>query len=346
MLGIVQLRAVPLVRRDTTSVQVGTDPRWAVLLADLSPGAARALAALPAGATERALVAALDAERVAATERAAVLAHLAAAHLLVPAPRAVPAPGAGDQRAWSLLAADGDPAPSLTRRARAHVRVVGLGRTAAVLVATLAAAGVGTLELDDPGPVEPSDAGFGGLGPGDVGARRDRALAAAVHAARPDVRVLAARPGTPRATDLVVLVDRLAADPVGHQPLVDQGVAHLSVLLREASVLVGPLVVPGSGACLGCLDRHRADADPAWPTVAAQLLARRGGPAEESALATIAGGLAAAQVLAHLDGRPVAVRDAALEVALPDLAVRTQTWAPHPECGCGAHVAAGGAPTA
>jgi bacteriocin biosynthesis cyclodehydratase domain-containing protein len=338
----VQLRAVPLVRRDTTTVQVGTDPRWAVLLAELSPGAARALGALPAGASERTLHAALDAERVPVAERDAVLAHLQAAHLLVPAPRAVPAPGAGDQRAWSLLAADGDVSASLTRRARAVVRVVGLGRTAAVLVATLAAAGVGTLELDDPGPVEPADAGFGGLTPGDVGARRDRALAAAVHAARPDVRVGAARRGLARVPDVVVLVDRLVADPVGHVPLLDQDVVHLSVLLREASVLVGPLVVPGASACLTCLDRHRADADPGWPAVAAQLVARRTGPAEESALATVAGGLAAAQVLAHLDGRTSATRDGALEVALPDLAVRTQTWAPHPSCGCGAHVAAGG----
>src|SRR5690606_22637593 len=44
--------------RSPTHVQIGTDPRWAVTLTDLSPSAARALRSLPSGADVRALRAA------------------------------------------------------------------------------------------------------------------------------------------------------------------------------------------------------------------------------------------------------------------------------------------------
>jgi len=331
----VQLRTLPVVRRDTTTVQVGTDPRWAVALADLSPPAARALAALPAGATDRAVLAALRDERVAGDEARAVLDHLAAAHLLVPPPQ--PAPEQPDARAWSLLDAGGDGTSVLAARSGARVRVSGLDRVGAVVAHTLAMAGVGTLELDDAAPVGPQDVGFGGVSERDLGEHREVAVARAARADRPHLRTLAP---VGRPPDVVVLVDRGVADPVRHTPLRDAGATHLSVVVREASVLVGPLVVPGSTSCLTCVELHRADADPAWPMVAAQLVADRtvAGLVAETTLATIAGALTAAQVLAHLDGRPCLARDAALEVALPLGVPRRQQWLPHPACGCGSHV--------
>lgn len=340
-----QLRALPVVRRDTTTVQVGTDPRWAVALADLSPSAARALVALPTGAPDRVVLAALREERVTDDEARAVLDHLAAARLLVTAPQPTAQTEQPDARAWSLLDAGGDGTSVLAARARARVRVSGLDRVGAVVAHTLAAAGLGSLELDDATPVGPQDVGFGGVSERDLGDPREVAVARAARADRPHLRTLAA---ADRAPDLVVLVDRGVADPVRHTPLRDAGAAHLSVVVREASVLVGPLVVPGRTACLTCLELHRADADPAWPMVAAQLVADRtvAGLVPETTLAAVSGALAAAQVLAYLDGRPCPTRDAALEVALPLAVPRAQQWLPHPDCGCGSHVYAVGQGTA
>jgi hypothetical protein len=337
----VQLRALPLIRRDTTTVQVGTDPRWAVVLADLSPSAARALTSLPVGATRRALDAALRAERVTRDEGEAVAAHLSAAHLLVPAVAPVAPSDSPDVRAWSLLDVDGEGAAVLSARSRTRVRVCGLDRIGAVVAHTLATSGVGTLELDDPAPVGPADVGFGGLTERDLGEPRELAVARAVRAARPRVRTVAAAGRSP---DLVVLVDAGVADPVRHTPLRDADVPHLSVVLREASVLVGPLVVPGRTACLTCVELHRTDADPAWPVIAAQLVADRAvtSLAAESTLAAMAGAWAAGQALAHLDGRACATYDAAVEVALPLGLPRAQQWLPHPSCGCGSHVAGAG----
>lgn len=309
-----------------TRVRIGMDPRWSVVLEDLSPSAARALATLPRGADdERSVRAAMRRESVPPDEAAAVLAHLRDALHLVPART----PDSPDTTAWGLLAADGDGAAVLERRRAAAVRVCGLGRLGAAVATTLAAAGVGRLELVDDAPVTRHDVGPSGARLPDVGSPRVSAVARALHDVAPGVQT----PPAGGAVDLVVLVEQHVTDPAAHRPLVTDAVAHLSVVAREASVLVGPLVRPGVTPCLRCLDLHRTDADPDWPTLAAQL-ACRAGDAVESVLAAVAGPLAAAQALAFLDGRTATVEGATLEVPLPDAVPRLARWATHPACGC------------
>ena len=329
--GDVRLRpGVRVLWRGPTTVQLGTDERWAVALTDLEPAAVRALHALPPAAEVRVVADRLAREGVPEDDAAAVLRHLRAAGLLVPTPPS-PEPGP-DATAWALLAADGDGAAHATRRGAALVRVVGLGRVGAVVATTLAAAGVGALELEDDARVGRHDVGLGGLGAGDLGLLRTAAVERAVRDAAPGVRL--PRRGR-RAPDLVVLVETDVADPLRYRPLLADDVPHLSVVVREASVLVGPLVVPGRTACLRCVDLHRADADPGWPALAAQLaLPRPDDRGVETLLAAAAGALAAAQAVAHLDGRRAAAHDGALELRLPDVVPRSLTWPPHPRCGC------------
>lgn len=320
-----RLRArLPVLWHGPTEVRLGTDPRWAVVLSDLSPSAARALAALPDGADERGIRAGLRGEQVADDEADAVLQHLTAARLLVDAP----SHDSADAATWALLESDGDGAAVLAAREAGTVRVCGLGRLGASLVATLAQAGVGRIELDDESPVTRHDVGWAGLGA--VGGPRSRAVARLVHEVAPTVRTSAPAGVHP---DLVVLVEHDVADPTRHRPLMTDGVTHLSVVIREASVLVGPMVRPGRTPCLRCADLHRSAADPRWPTVAAQLAVRREQP-EETLLAAIAGPLAAAQVVAVVDGRRSAVEGASIELCLPDLSPRRLEWDTHPECGC------------
>jgi len=137
--------------------------------------------------------------------------------------------------------------------------------------------------------------------------------------------------------DLVVLVERAAADPTRGDRLLAADLPHLSVVVRETSVVIGPLVVPGRSACLRCLDLHRTERDPQWPLVLAQLLAPadRRVPHEETALAQVAAGVTALQVLGHLDGHgaPACV-GATLEVELPDGLACRRPWPAHPSCGC------------
>lgn len=318
-----------LLWRSPTQVQLGTDPRWAATLTDLSPSLTRALRGLAPGTPIRTLRDDLAHQDVPPAEVDTLVEHLRAARLVVDGP---PCDGSADAVAWSLLSADGDGAAVLARRARATVRFSGLGRLGTGLASIVAAAGVGVVELDDARRVGPQDIGAGGLTARDIGARRAAAAARVVHDAAPGVRTAA--PGR-RAVDLVVLVEHGVADPVRYRTLVDDDIAHLSVVVREASVLVGPLVVPGRTACLRCADLHRADRDPAWAVLAAQLAGSGRGPSgEETSMAAVAAALAAAQVLAHLDGRPGAVLDASLEIRLPDLVPGRVSRPVHPDCGC------------
>ncbi len=313
--------------RGMTQLQIGTDPRWSIALSDLSPAAARCLAGLPAGSDLRVLRSRLTAAGSGAEEIEAIVGHLGRAALLVE-PTA-PRPTTPDALAWSLV--DG-PGAGPAARDRFVVRVEGLGRLGLRVAAALATAGVGALDLVDPGGVTVGDVEAGGYRAQDVGAPRVSAAARVLHDAVPRLRLV--RPVRPPA--LVVLVERHVADPVRHRELLGEDVPHLSVLVREASALVGPLVRPGRGPCLRCVELHRADADERWPAVAAQLVATRtplvGG--EEVTVAAIASGLAAAHVLAYLDGRGDMPLGTAEEVRVPDVLPRRLTWGTHPECGC------------
>jgi bacteriocin biosynthesis cyclodehydratase domain-containing protein len=137
--------------------------------------------------------------------------------------------------------------------------------------------------------------------------------------------------------DLVVLIEHGAADAGRADQLVSSDVPHLSVVVREDNVVVGPLVRPGDGPCLRCLDLHRGDRDCEWPSVLTQVLNPTADvpQPEETAVSILAAGLAALQVLGHLDGvgEPAAA-GATLEVELPDGLIARRAWPAHPRCGC------------
>ncbi|MBT1002955.1 ThiF family adenylyltransferase [Paenarthrobacter sp. DKR-5] len=237
-----------------------------------------------------------------------------------------------------------DGAAVLRRRAAASVCVTGLGRTGAALAQHLASAGVGTILLDDPRPVLPKDLGAASFGPAELGMPRAAAVRRRLAQLAPAVSARIRHPGAPlpsrAAPGLEVIVGSEVVPAAERERLLASGRPHLAVLLREQDSIVGPLVVPGATACLDCIERQRADADEAWPAVAEQL-ARDAGSGEESALAAATAGLAALQVLLHLDGlhRP-ATWSAVLRLRSADGAPSLEPCAPHPRCWCRFQLAA------
>ena len=135
----------------------------------------------------------------------------------------------------------------------------------------------------------------------------------------------------------MVLAEVRDAEPAA--TLVRERIPHLAAAAAEAVGVVGPLVSPGRSACLRCLDLTRAERDPAWPLILAQVAGSRLEPqACDTVLAAGVAALAAAQALLFIDtGRPAAaVRNGTLELAVPDWQWRRRTWLPHPRCTCGA----------
>ena len=331
-----------LLWRAPGEVQIGTDSRWAVRLSGLTDAEVDVLTEAEPGATLESLRSSAARHGLEAARIDALLRALDEARVVCPIPPRPPTAGSatllsgavGDARAWSAVLEDGDGGAHLRARSARSVGIAGLGRLGLQIAVVLAAAGVGTVLLQDDDLVTSADLGVGGYLPRDVGSSRTEAAHRIVHDASAVVRTRAPARTEP---DLLVLVEHGAADPARSRLSMATGIPHLSVVVREASVLVGPLVVPGVTPCLRCVDLWRADADERWGVVVAQLAARARprGP-EESSLAAVAGSLAAAQALAHLDGRVPTVRGAGLEVSLPEAVPRVRSWTMHPDCGCGA----------
>jgi hypothetical protein len=339
--------ALRRVWRDASTLQLGVDPSRAVVISGLDHSCAALVDALDGTRERRDVLATASQLGVAPSrarellgllERSGVLDDASADRRLLAAlsqqerDRLAP-----DLAAASLVRGSNDGGVAvLARRRSAVVAVHGASRVGASVTTLLAAAGVGTLVVDDPDLVVAADVTPAGADPGALGATRaDGALRAARRLA-PGLR--RSLPRGRREPDLVVLSP--ARDGLGDLPdrLVGRGVAHLFARVRDVTGVVGPLVLPGRSSCARCHDLHRADRDPAWPSVAAQLTdtgRHRVAPCDV-VLATAVAAQAATQVLAFLDGDPAPPAvDGTIEIAQADGRVRRRGWTIHPLCGCG-----------
>jgi bacteriocin biosynthesis cyclodehydratase domain-containing protein len=113
-------------------------------------------------------------------------------------------------------------------------------------------------------------------------------------------------------------------------------------MASEAIGVVGPLVRPGGTACLRCLDLARAERDPAWPLVLAQVTGRDPDPSGcDPILEATVAAQAAAVAVAVADRAPLALAavNGTLELVLPAWQWRRRSWRPHPGCACGSRAA-------
>ncbi|WP_405529175.1 TOMM precursor leader peptide-binding protein [Streptomyces avidinii] len=233
----------------------------------------------------------------------------------------------------------------IAARRAIRVRVRGSGRVGAVIAAVLAGAGVGRVEVLDGGRVEPADVAPGGLDPASVGRPRAESAGRLVRESAPGRAPRAGEDeGAEPALALVVVAPRdglhaWAPDPDTAADWVGAGIPHLYAGVLEGTGLVGPLVLPGTTACAGCMERDRVDRDAAWPRMLVQWRSahrRRAAAPCDLGLSTAVAGLAAAHALAFLDGRLPASTAARWEAALPTLHWEHTPLLPHPDCPCGA----------
>lgn len=325
--------------RDAQTVQLGTDPRRAVILEFADPALVRVLDLLDGTRTEAMIVreaAAFGIPGSAATTLLGILRDGGLAvevHTIVPP--SLPEPvrrRLAPEIAALALRGDTPPASALRRRAAARVLVTGYSRLAVPIAAALAEAGVGHVDPALSGRTRLDDAVLGGLLPADTNRPRGLAAAEAVTRTAPAAHVGPLRDGT--ATFAVqVGAPRpagLAASAYGRRRI-----PHLAVDVRDGVAIVGPLVPPAGSPCLGCLDLHRRDRDPAWPALAAQLSTGPDAPPPCSVATLLtAVGYAVDEVLTYLDGRPPQTVGTTIEIAGPGRE-RRRTWAPHPVCDCG-----------
>lgn len=137
--------------------------------------------------------------------------------------------------------------------------------------------------------------------------------------------------GADAAAVLVVVAHRVVP-PAFAAALMRADRSHLPIVLAPGSADVGPLITPGESACLACLAAERRDADPAWPTLAAQLVGRTADPVDASVLWEA--GIVAGRILTASELHPAAGHDRSLTVRAGSLHRALRTHRPHAECWC------------
>lgn len=292
----------PVLWRCTGESQIGAEPGLAVVVEGLSPAEQTFLDRLPADLSPGDVYQTARWSEVPVDRARDIVARLDAAGVLTDDG---PAPDEDDLVYWERL--DAAPRERLTALRDAVVGVVGEAEPARELLGLLAETGVRTLLPED----EELSRWVGGI---DPPVRR---------------RVpLGTRP------DLVVSVGAHLVEPVLARSLTSADIPHLPVVVREVSTRVGPLLVPGSPPCPGCLDLRERDADPHWPSVATQLRVAPA-PRVERLLLHQAATLAARAVIDVLTGRAEAWRGRSVEVSALDPVGVERLWRPHPDCLCG-----------
>lgn len=129
--------------------------------------------------------------------------------------------------------------------------------------------------------------------------------------------------------------------PLGSQVLpprlnsyfLQQNFNFLPVLARDGGWLIGPLTVPGLSQCSTCLDLYLSEADPAWPTLATQLLCQPVAASSQN-VATHCINIVAQVASSFFSGSGHWL-GRYLEFSQTDLVGFSQVLSPHPECGCG-----------
>jgi hypothetical protein len=293
--------------RDRDTIQIGVDPRRAVALTGV--GAAAAMIGLLDGSRDRAeLIAAAEQLGLPAELAERVLALLAAAGVLVDYPAAVLRTLPPELRPLLL--------PELAAAALAGQHGDG-GAQVLARRATVSVPVCGT------GPLP-------------------RAIADVLTASGVAALVSLGVPEGDEAASLMVLTSSQPSLSQAADRLRRAGITHLAASAGEAIGTVGPLVRPGVTACLRCVDMTRADRDPAWPLILAQLAGRQPEPAAcDAALVAAVAAQAAAQALQFID-RPAATgpaEGATLELVQPGWQWRRRAWPPHPACICRASTA-------
>jgi len=293
--------------RDDATLQFGLDPDRAVVVTDLEPPVARFIDTLTGATDLQDTLARAEADGVDGDTAANVLKVLADAGVLddadadagplrslTPIERERLAP---DLAARALISTEpGTGLRALRVRRNATVRVTSSNRVGSAVATLLAGSGVGHLVLTDQRPAVGTDIGPAGLRAVDVGHPRTVGMRRVLTELAPSTRLTQRTTHRP---DLVVIAADDEPDRAAAIELVRDGIPHLVVGVRETVGVVGPFVIPGSTACLHCLDLHRTDLDPGWPALLAQANSAACADSVEVNLSTLVarpGGAARAQL--------------------------------------------------
>jgi hypothetical protein len=241
-------------------------------------------------------------------------------------------------RASLLNSADG--ATVLMERKFRTVHVDDLSGAGLALTLGLASAGIGRVVSHDQSVVEAQDLGPSAYPSQLLGKPKLEAVKALLASSPNQMSVVAGHRLTARnleAIDCAVIIAHQAAEPRRYVQWLNRDVPHLALTFEVDSASVSPLIVPGRGPCLFCLEEARISQDPSWPVVASQLVTSKE-RLDDSASRLFCAGLAIQKILAHVDDiggfTQTAKELAGYRLELHSGAITEFTWPEHEACSC------------
>jgi bacteriocin biosynthesis cyclodehydratase domain-containing protein len=133
--------------------------------------------------------------------------------------------------------------------------------------------------------------------------------------------------------ELAVLIAQYVFSPERHGHWLRRDIPHLPVVFSDSAARVGPLIEPGRGPCLTCLELAHVDTDPSWPAMACQLAPRQA-PSETPRLSFEVAARVAGFVQDRLETGRSAVFARSLSLDAVNASVTRSVHRLHERCGC------------
>lgn len=204
-------------------------------------------------------------------------------------------------RASLLNSADG--ATVLMERKFRTVHIDDLSAPGLALTLGLASAGVGRVVTHDQSFVQDKDLGPSGYPTQLLGRTKVDAVRALLASSPNQMGVVQGHKLTARnleAIDCAAIIAHEAIEPRRYVQWLNRDVPHLALSFEVDHASVSPLIVPGRGPCLFCLEQARVNLDPSWPVIASQLITTKE-RLDDSASRLFCAGVAIQKILGHLD---------------------------------------------
>jgi len=241
-------------------------------------------------------------------------------------------------RASLLNSADG--ATVLMERQFRTVHVDDLSGAGLALTLGLASAGIGRVVSHDQTKVEPRDLGPSAYPSQLLGKPKIEAVRALLASSPNQMGIVAGHKLTARnleSIDCAAIIGHQAIEPRRYVQWLNRDVPHLALSFDVDQASVSPLIVPGRGPCLFCLEEARINQDPSWPVIASQLVTSKE-RLDDSASRLFCAGLAIQKILAQLDDaggfQQTAKELAGYRLNLGAGAITEFSWPEHEACSC------------
>jgi hypothetical protein len=293
--------------RDLNSLQIGSGQKH-VIFNSLSPAQERLIAALYRGFADKQLPQVLNDLGLEAEDGRHLVDSLQPLLLKNTKPRIsslseefVAGAFAEIIRASLLNSADG--ATVLMERKFRTVHIDDLSAPGLALALGLASAGVGRVVTHDQSFVEAEDLGPSAYPTQLLGKTKVEAIRALLASSPNQMGIVAGHKLTPRnleAIDCAAIIAHEAIEPRRYVQWLNRDVPHLAMSFEVDHASVSPLIVPGRGPCLFCLEQARVNLDPSWPIMASQLITTKE-RLDDSSSRLFCAGVAIQKILAQLD---------------------------------------------